>query len=65
MAEANPTVRQRELAARLRELRTGLDLTVDQVAGKLLCSPTKVSRIETASRRASLRDVRDLCHCGQ
>jgi transcriptional regulator with XRE-family HTH domain len=61
MAEANPTVRQRELAARLRQLRTGLDLTVDQVAAKLLCSPTKVSRIETASRRASLRDVRDLC----
>lgn len=61
MAEANPTVRQRELASRLRELRNGLGLTVDHVADKLLCSSTKISRIETATRRASLRDVRDLC----
>ncbi len=61
MAEANPTVRQRELAFRLRELRNGLGLTVDHVADKLLCSATKISRIETATRHASLRDVRDLC----
>jgi transcriptional regulator with XRE-family HTH domain len=39
----------------------GLDLTVEAVAGKLLCSATKISRIETGARRASLRDVRDLC----
>jgi transcriptional regulator with XRE-family HTH domain len=61
MAEANPTVRQRELGLRLRELRAGLGFTVDDVAKKLLCSATKISRIETGSRRASLRDVRDLC----
>jgi transcriptional regulator with XRE-family HTH domain len=61
MAEANPTVRQRELGARLRALRTGLGLTVDDVAGQVLFSATKVSRIETASRRALPRDVRDLC----
>jgi transcriptional regulator with XRE-family HTH domain len=61
MAEANPTVRQRELGMRLRELRGGLGLTVEDVAAQLLCSATKISRIETASRRASLRDVRDLC----
>jgi transcriptional regulator with XRE-family HTH domain len=61
MAEANPTVRQRELGVRMRELRGGLDLTVDDVAKKMLCSATKISRIETGSRRASLRDVRDLC----
>jgi len=61
MAEANPTVRQRELAMRLRELRGGLGLTVEEVAGRLLCSATKISRIETGARRASLRDVRDLC----
>jgi hypothetical protein len=30
------------------------------VAQKLLCSPAKISRIETAQRGASLRDVRDL-----
>jgi transcriptional regulator with XRE-family HTH domain len=61
VAEANPTVRQRELGVRLRQLRGDLDLTVDQVAEGLLCSATKISRIETGKRRASLRDVRDLC----
>lgn len=61
MPEANPTVRQRELGMRLRELRNGLRLTVDHVAEQLLCSATKISRIETATRPASLRDVRDLC----
>ncbi len=61
MAETNPTVRQRELGARLRALRNSLDLTVEAVADQLLCSATKISRIETATRRPSLRDVRDLC----
>jgi transcriptional regulator with XRE-family HTH domain len=56
-----PSVRERELGARLRQLRIGLDLTVEAVAGELLCSATKISRIETGARRASLRDVRDLC----
>src|SRR5271165_922703 len=59
--DANPTVRQRELGLRLRELRTGLGLTVEQVGAELLCSATKISRLETGARRASLRDVRDLC----
>jgi transcriptional regulator with XRE-family HTH domain len=59
--DANPTVRQRELGTRLRELRTALGLTVDQVGAELLCSATKISRLETGARRASLRDVRDLC----
>jgi hypothetical protein len=36
-------------------------MTVDQVAEQLLCSPSKVSRMETGSRTATLRDVRDLC----
>jgi transcriptional regulator with XRE-family HTH domain len=60
-ADANPTLRQRELGIRLRELRIGLGLTVEQVGAELLCSATKISRIETAARRTSLRDVRDLC----
>ncbi len=37
-------------------------MTVDEVAAQLLCSPPKISRIETATRSASLRDVRDLCN---
>jgi hypothetical protein len=36
-------------------------MTVEQVAERLLCSATKVSRMETGHRGASLRDVRDLC----
>jgi hypothetical protein len=58
---ANPVHSQRELGRRLGELRNGLGLTVEGVAERLLCSPTKISRLETGSRRASLRDVRDLC----
>jgi transcriptional regulator with XRE-family HTH domain len=45
----------------LRELRNGQGMTVEEVAGKLLCSATKISRAETGARRPSLRDVRDLC----
>lgn len=57
----NPTIRQRELGTRLRALRNGLGLTVEDVGERLLCSATKISRLETGARRASLRDVRDLC----
>jgi transcriptional regulator with XRE-family HTH domain len=59
--DASPTVRQRELGVRLRQLRTGLGLTIENVADQLLCSATKISRAETGARRATLRDVRDLC----
>jgi transcriptional regulator with XRE-family HTH domain len=58
---ASLTVRQRELGKRLRQLRYQHGLTVEHVAGQLLCSATKVSRLETGMRRPSLRDVRDLC----
>ena len=61
MSGASLTVRQRELGRRLRELRYQRGLTVEHVAGQLLCSATKVSRLETGMRRPSLRDVRDLC----
>jgi transcriptional regulator with XRE-family HTH domain len=57
----SPTVRQRELGTRLRVLRAESGMTVEEVAEKLLCSATKVSRLETGARRPSLRDVRDLC----
>lgn len=57
---ATPTMRRRELAARLRELRQAAGLTIDDVATRLLVSATKISRLETATRPVSLRDVRDL-----
>src|SRR5512135_57341 len=61
MADLSPTIRQRELGMRMREFRTAKGLTVEDVARELLCSPTKISRAETGARRATLRDVRDLC----
>ncbi len=61
MTGTSPTARQRELGVRLRGLRNEHGLTVEEVAARLLCSATKISRLETATRRPSLRDVRDLC----
>ncbi|MFI7030714.1 helix-turn-helix domain-containing protein [Microbispora rosea] len=55
------TLRQRQLARHLRELRHAAEMTVEQVAQELLCSPAKISRMETGQRGVSLRDVRDLC----
>ncbi|HEY1706053.1 MAG TPA: helix-turn-helix transcriptional regulator [Trebonia sp.] len=57
----SPTVRRRELGTLLRALRNDRGMTVDQVAEHLLCSPSKVSRMETGQRGATARDIRDLC----
>ena len=56
-----PTVRRRELGALLRALRNQNGLTVEQAADQLLCSPSKVSRMETGHGPATPRDIRDLC----
>jgi transcriptional regulator with XRE-family HTH domain len=61
VADGSPTVRRRELGTLLRKLREEKGMTVKQVTEQLLCSPSKVSRIETGQRGATLRDVRDLC----
>ncbi len=61
MIDKSPTVRQRELGKRLRELRSQHALTVEDVAERLLCSATKISRLEAGARRPSLRDIGDLC----
>jgi transcriptional regulator with XRE-family HTH domain len=61
VAEGSPTIRRRELGALLRRLREEKNLSVKQVTEHLLCSPSKISRIETGQRGATLRDVRDLC----
>jgi len=58
----SPTVRRRELGALLRALRTQRGLTVEQAADQLLCSPSKVSRMETGHGAATPRDIRDLCN---
>jgi transcriptional regulator with XRE-family HTH domain len=57
----SPTVRRRELGTLLRRLRNEKGLTAEQVADSLLCSLSKVSRMETGHSTPSLRDIRDLC----
>ena len=57
----SPTVRQRELGARLRELRTGLGLSEDDVAARSPCSAIKIREIEAGARRATTGEIRDLC----
>lgn len=61
MADANPTLRRRELGIRLRELRMQVAMSAEDVAARLLCSPSKIRRMETGQRATSLRDIRDLC----
>jgi len=53
-------VRRRRLAAELRRLREAAGLTCDEVAARLDCSASKISRIETGRVSVSPRDVRDL-----
>jgi transcriptional regulator with XRE-family HTH domain len=59
-SRSSPTLRRRQLGAQLRALRVERHLTVEQTAEHLMVSPSKVSRLETGQRGASLRDVRDL-----
>jgi len=61
MAGTNVTIRRRQLANRLREMRTSAGMTAEQVAEQLLCSAAKITRMEKAQRGISQRDVRDLC----
>jgi transcriptional regulator with XRE-family HTH domain len=60
MRGRSPTVRRRRLANELRHLREMTGLTIEQVAKHLDCSPSKISRIETASVSPTPRDVRDM-----
>lgn len=57
----SPVVSRRELGTLLRSLRLEKRMTVEQVAGHLLCSPDKVRRMESGFRSGTVRDVRDLC----
>lgn len=55
-----PLARRRQLGAALRQYRLESGLSLAEVASKLLQSPSKISRLETAQRSISARDVRDL-----
>jgi transcriptional regulator with XRE-family HTH domain len=52
---------RRELGRRLRQLRQQRDLSIEAVAGEVMCSASKISRLETGTGVPMLRDVRDLC----
>lgn len=56
----SPTVRRRRLALELRRLREAARLTCEDVAERLECSASKISRVETGRVSVSPRDVRDL-----
>ncbi|MFB7664101.1 helix-turn-helix domain-containing protein [Kitasatospora sp. NPDC056138] len=60
-ASINPTVRRRRLGAELRRLRELKGMTAEEVAGRLMVSQSKISRLENGRRSISQRDVRDLC----
>jgi transcriptional regulator with XRE-family HTH domain len=56
----SPTIRRRRLGAELRRHREAAGVTIDVVADRLGCSPSKVSRIETGHTGAAPRDVFDI-----
>ncbi|MEV8506784.1 helix-turn-helix transcriptional regulator [Actinoplanes sp. NPDC051475] len=56
----SPTIRRRRLGAELRRYRDAAGVTIDVVADRLGCSPSKVSRIETGHTSATPRDVKDM-----
>src|ERR1700689_5898965 len=56
----SPTVRRRRPALELRRLRESARLTCEDVAERLECSASKISRVETGRVSVSPRDVRDM-----
>ncbi|MER7005279.1 helix-turn-helix transcriptional regulator [Dactylosporangium sp. NPDC000555] len=56
----SPTLRRRQLGMELRRLREAAHVTIDQVADRLECSGSKISRIETGQTGVTPRDVRDM-----
>jgi len=56
----SPTVRRRRLSGELRRLRDQAQLTIDDVAEKLACSASKISRIETGHVSVTPRDTREM-----
>ncbi|MFB4282077.1 helix-turn-helix domain-containing protein [Nonomuraea sp. MTCD27] len=60
MPTTNLTLRRRQLATQLKKMRQNTGMTIEEVANKLLVSPTKISRMENGQRGATQRDVREL-----
>ena len=60
MVASGPAGPRRRLGAELRRLRNGAGLHLDQVATRLHCSTSKISRLETGKGIPKTADVRDL-----
>src|SRR5258707_10165483 len=56
----SPLMRRRRLAAELHRLRVASQLTLEEVAGHLECSPAKISRIENGQVAVRIQDAREL-----
>jgi transcriptional regulator with XRE-family HTH domain len=57
---SGPAGPRRRLGAELRRLRNGAGLHLEQVAGRLHCSTSKISRLETGKGIPKPADVREL-----
>jgi transcriptional regulator with XRE-family HTH domain len=55
-----PAVPRRRLGAELRRLREEAGLLIEEVAGTLECSTSKISRLENCKGIPKIRDVRDM-----
>lgn len=55
-----PAGPRRRLGAELRRLRLNADLTLDEVATRMTCSTSKISRLETGKGIPKLPDVNEL-----
>jgi transcriptional regulator with XRE-family HTH domain len=60
MVASGPAGPRRRLGAELRRLRAGSGLHLDQVAERLRCSTSKISRLETGKGMPKAADVREL-----
>lgn len=56
----SPAGSRRRLGAELRRLRANAGLTLDEVAEKMTCSTSKISRLETGKGIPKIPDVREL-----
>jgi transcriptional regulator with XRE-family HTH domain len=54
-----PTLHQRELGMRLRALRVERGLSVEEVAERLLCTPSRIRQLEAAESLPTETDLRD------
>jgi transcriptional regulator with XRE-family HTH domain len=59
-APHSPIGSRRRLGAELRRLRTNSGLTLDDVAERMTCSTSKISRLETGKGIPKVPDVREL-----